>query len=104
MVPAVTVPVGENSEKPLFSQTRISGSFHSAETLSASISTPWLAAPSPKKAIATAPLRSSWAAKAAPVDSPMPPPTMPLAPMMPLEKSATCIEPPRPRQIPVARP
>ena len=43
-------------------------------------------------------------ANAAPVAIPNPPPTMPFAPSMPMEKSATCIEPPLPRQAPVALP
>ncbi len=59
MLPDVTVEYGENSENPLFSQTKITGSFHRVETFNASHSTPWLAAPSPKKATPTAPLPSS---------------------------------------------
>ena len=59
MFPAVTVSDGENSEKPLCSQINTSGSFHSAPTFSASMNTPWFAAPSPKKHTATWPLFSS---------------------------------------------
>ena len=44
------------------------------------------------------------AASAAPTISPIPPPTMPLAPIMPLAESATCMDPPKPPQLPVARP
>src|SRR5579864_5741218 len=46
----------------------------------------------------------SFAAKAAPVAIAKPAPTMPLAPRMPLEKSATCMEPPMPLQMPVRFP
>ena len=44
------------------------------------------------------------AASAAPAARPKPPPTMPFAPSMPSEKSAMCMEPPRPAQVPVTLP
>ena len=55
-------------------------------------------APSPKKHAATPPAPSSWAASAAPQAIGMPPATMPLAPSIPMAKSAMCIEPPLPLQ------
>ena len=61
-------------------------------------------APSPKKATATSSPPSIWAAKAAPVAIGRPPPTIPFAPIMPSLKSAKCIAPPLPRQIPLLRP
>ena len=91
---------GVNSENVLFSQTKITGSPQTAAMLSVSISTPWLAAPSPKKHTATLPSPSSWAPSAAPVAIASPAPTTPLAPSMPLDRSATCIDPPMPRQMP----
>ena len=69
-----------------------------AAMLSASWNSPSATAPSPKKHTATRPLPSSWAASAAPVAIGSPPPTMPFAPSMPIEKSAMCIEPPLPLQ------
>jgi hypothetical protein len=98
--PAVTSALGVNSENPLFSQTKTTGSRHSDDTFRVSMSTPWFDAPSPKKQTATLPSESSFAPNAAPVAIDSPAPTMPLAPRIPLEMSATCIEPPMPRQIP----
>jgi len=58
-----------------------------------------LLAPSPKKLTTTA---SFWPCSrkpnAAPAAIGMPPPTMPLAPRLPVLTSAMCIDPPRPRQ------
>ncbi len=65
---------------------------------------PWLMAPSPEKTTATSSRPSTCAVIAAPQASGGPPPTMPLAPSMPLERSAMCIEPPLPRQMPVSLP
>ena len=59
--PAVMSRDGVNSENVLFSQTKITGQPQTAAMLSVSISTPWLAAPSPKKHTATLPSPSSWA-------------------------------------------
>ena len=89
-----------NSENPLFSQTKTSGSRQSADTFRVSMSTPWFEAPSPKKQTDTLPSPSSFAPKAAPVAMDSPAPTIPFAPRIPLARSATCIEPPMPWQIP----
>ena len=55
-------------------------------------------APSPKKHDGDAAASSIWAASAAPQAIGMPPATMPLAPSIPIAKSAMCIEPPLPLQ------
>jgi hypothetical protein len=102
--PPVTVEETVNSETPLFSQTKIVGRSHAALTFMLSMNEPWFAAPSPKKQVATRPSPSSFAPQAAPVAIAKPAPTMPLAPRMPFETSATCMEPPMPLQIPVALP
>ena len=65
---------------------------------------PWLVAPSPKVATATWSVPLYLAANPAPATMGMPPPTMPLAPMIPLERSARCIDPERPMQYPSLRP
>ena len=65
---------------------------------------PWLDAPSPKNATATPPSPLCLDASARPQISGGPPPTMPLAPSMPLDRSAMCIEPPLPLQEPVTLP
>ena len=49
----VTVCIGVNSPKPLFSQTKTTGSFHTAARLSDSWKVPSLEAPSPKKQAVT---------------------------------------------------
>ena len=54
------------------------------------------------EADAHAPSPRNLAASAAPQASGAPAPRMPLAPIMPLERSAICMEPPLPRQEPVA--
>ena len=65
---------------------------------------PWFDAPSPTKQIATPLWPSFWAASAAPQASGAPAPRMPLAPIMPFDRSAMCIEPPLPRHEPVVLP
>ncbi len=100
MRPAVTSREGVNSEKVLFSHMKTIGRPQRVATFMHSMTTPWLEAPSPKKQTATLPSPSSLAPKAAPVAIARPAPTMPLAPRMPLVVSATCMEPPMPRQIP----
>ena len=55
-------------------------------------------APSPKKATETFFRFCILMARPPPVAMGMPPPTMALAPRLPLEKSAMCIEPLRPLQ------
>ena len=82
----------------LFSQMKTTGSRQMEARLSASWKAPWFEAPSPKKHRQTRFVpRSCWAS-AMPLAMGMPAPTMPLAPQMPREKSAMCMEPPRPRQ------
>ena len=88
----------------LFSQTNTMGSFQTEAMFSDSWNSPSAAAPSPKKHTVTAPLPSSWPARAAPHAMGSPPPTMPLAPSMPTAKSAMCMEPPLPLQYPSTRP
>ena len=72
--------------------------------LAASWKVPLLEAPSPKKATATPSVFCIFWASAAPVAMVKPPPTMPLAPSMPTLKSAMCMEPPLPLQLPVLFP
>jgi hypothetical protein len=81
----------------LFSQQKTIGRLQRAARLSASWNSPSAAAPSPKKATATVSWPSVWAANAAPMASPKLPPTIAVAPRIPLRGSAMCIEPPRPR-------
>jgi hypothetical protein len=88
----------------LFSQRKTTGSRRIPAKFIASWKVPLLIAPSPKKQSVTSDVLRKAAASAAPVASPRPPPTMPLAPSMPSEKSAMCIEPPRPAQVPFALP
>ena len=88
----------------LFSQTNTTGSAFTEAKLSASWKLPLLVPPSPKKHTATCPEPRCSADSPAPAAMPNPPPTMPLAPSMPSEKSATCIDPPRPRLAPVSLP
>ena len=61
-------------------------------------------APSPKNGTATRGSPRSMNAFAAPHAMGAPAPTIPFAPKIPSEKSAMCIEPPRPRLYPVSRP
>ena len=82
----------------LFSHTKTTGSRHTAARFSDSWKTPWFEAPSPKNATTTVSSPRSFAASAAPHDSGIDAPTMPLAPRMCRSRSAMCIEPPRPRQ------
>ncbi len=65
---------------------------------------PWFEAPSPKKQTVTWSVPFTLAVSPAPHASGGPPPTIPLAPSMPLSTSAMCMEPPLPLQAPVARP
>ena len=97
---ACWVRVGENSEYPLFSQKKMTGSCQMAARLSASWNAPWAAAPSPKNATTTVPSSRSCEATAAPLAIGRPAATMPLAPKMPSLGSAMCMDPPRPRLVP----
>ena len=88
----------------LFSQTNTTGKACTEAKLRASWNGPLLMPPSPKKHTATCPEPRRRADSPAPAAMPNPPPTMPLAPSMPREKSATCIEPPLPRLAPDSLP
>ena len=59
---------------------------------------PWLEALSPKKHSVTSSVPLILEAMPEPVAMGMPAPTMPLAPRMPRDTSAACMEPPLPRQ------
>ena len=81
---------------------KIIGSFSTAEKLSDSATVPWLEAPSPMNAIATPSVPRVLWVSAAPTAMGGAPPTIALAPSMPFERSAMCIEPPLPLQTPSA--
>ena len=93
-----------DSANPLFSATKITGSFQIAARLRDSWNVPCSAAPSPKKHTQTVLVPCNLADSAAPQARGGPPPTIPLAPSMPLLTSAMCILPPLPLQSPVALP
>ena len=61
---------------------------------SASWKAPSFEAPSPKKQTTTRSVPCSFMLRPAPTDIGKPPPTTPLAPRLPSERSAMCIEPP----------
>ena len=82
----------------LFSQMKTTGSLETAAMLSASSTTPWLAAPSPKKLIPTRSSPFRRAASAAPVVIGALAPTTASAPSIPRARQATCMEPPLPLQ------
>ena len=88
----------------LSSQTNSTGSPYTRAQFSDSRKGPRLIAPSPKKHTVMASRRCSFCAWAAPTAIGRPAATTPLAPSMPTEKSAMCIEPPLPPLKPVARP
>lgn len=88
----------------MFSQTKITGSFHSAAMFIDSWKAPSATAPSPKKATATWVVPRARAEKAPPTAMGMPAPTIALAPRMPSLGSAMCMEPERPPQYPPLRP
>ena len=73
-----------NSAKPLFSQTRITGSSQSVARLIDSLKWPACTAPSPKKTTATWSPPRIRAASALPSAIGMLPPTTPVAPMQPV--------------------
>ena len=93
-----------NSAKPLFSQTKITGSSHSAARLIDSLKIPAWTAPSPKNTTATWSPSRSRAASALPSAIGMLPPTTPVAPSSPCSTSTRCMDPPSPLQRPSARP
>ena len=82
----------------LSSQTKSIGSRNAAAQFRPSAKGPRLIAPSPKKLTAIASTPRSLSDCAAPIAIGMPAATTPLAPSMPTEKSAMCIEPPLPPQ------
>ena len=82
----------------LFSQTYSTGSFQSAAMFIDSYSWPWPRAPSPKKATATSSVPRILADRPAPATMDVLPPTMPLAPRLPVSWSAMCMDPPLPPQ------
>ena len=92
----VEYSTGVLSAYRLFSHTKITGSFQIEARLADSWKVPWLDAPSPKKHTDTWSVPRIRAESAAPVARGMLPPTTPLAPSIPLEKSAMCMEPPLP--------
>ena len=104
IVPATAFSTRIVVANPLFSHTKTTGIRQSAARFNDSSSTPWLTAPSPKKFTATRSPPSCRSAHAAPVAIGAAAPTMAFAPRMPRLKSAACMEPPRPRFRPVARP
>ena len=85
-----------DSAYPLFSAMKTTGRFHTQARFIDSSVVPWLLPPSPKNATLTPPVPLILAASAVPQISGGPPPTMPFAPSMPLDRSAMCIEPPLP--------
>src|SRR5207302_6427777 len=66
----------------LFSHMKTIGSFQTAARLRDSCTTPWLDAPSPKKAMTTRSVRRRRAASAAPLPMGRPAATIPLQPRM----------------------
>ena len=94
--PAVIGPVGVVAEMRLSSHTNSTGSLNTCAQLRPSRNGPRLAAPSPKKHATIWGSFFTFNACAAPVAIGMPAATTPLAPSMPTEKSAMCIEPPLP--------
>ena len=101
---AVAYSTGVDSAYWLFSQTNITGSFHTEARFILSWSTPWLAPPSPKKATATLSVPFTRLVRAAPTARGTLAPTTPLVPSIPLLMSAMCIDPPLPLLHPVALP
>ena len=65
---------------------------------------PWFEPPSPVNETPTWSVPRTLADRPTPQTSGGPPPTMPLAPNMPVDRSAMCIDPPLPLQVPVALP
>src|SRR6266851_6535450 len=97
-LPAQWYVQGVDSAYWLFSQTKTTGSFQTVARFIASWTVPCAAAPSPKKQTVTAPVLRVLALSAAPAARGGPAPTMPLAPSMLRDRSATCMDPPLPRQ------
>ena len=102
--PAVMVLVRVVAAKPLSSQTNRTGRSNTSAQFSPSRNGPRLIAPSPKMQQTTFSSRLSLIACAAPAAMTMLAATTPFAPSMPTPKSAMCIEPPLPPQLPPSRP
>ncbi len=88
----------------LSSQTNSTGSPNTCAQFSDSAKGPRLIAPSPKKHATISGAPRIRAECAAPTAIGRPAATTPFAPSMPTPKSAMCIEPPRPPQLPPSRP
>ena len=95
---------GEYSPYRLFSQTKTTGSFHTAARFIDSWKAPMLVAPSPNQVMETCPVPRSRALMPAPTATGRPAPTMANEPSSPSRMSVRCIEPPRPPETPVLRP
>src|SRR3954469_14491395 len=85
----------------LFSQKKMTGRLQTAARFIASWTGPRFEAPSPKKQTAIWSVPRRRAAMVAPTARLAPPPTTPLAPSIPTEKSAMCMLPPLPLREPV---
>ena len=95
---------GVDIAERLFTQTNSTGSFHTEARFTDSWKEPVPVAPSSKNATVTwGDFFSRWLS-ADPTAMGMPPPTIPLAPRLPMEKSAMCMQPPRPPHYPVSLP
>ena len=88
----------------MFSQRKITGKFHTAARFIDSWNAPSLLAPSPKNGIETRSLPCNLLPKAAPTAVGIAEPNIPDSPRMPMLKSAKCMDPPLPLQMPVALP
>ncbi len=76
------------------------GSRHTAARFGRLVERPAAVAPSPKKATATSPDPAAGRRRRRRRRSGTPAATMPLAPKIPIDGSAMCIDPPRPRLVP----
>ncbi len=102
--PAVSAAVRVVAANPLSSHTNNTGRPNTAAQFSPSRNGPRLIAPSPKMQHTTWLSRFNLIACAAPAAITMFAPTTPLAPSIPTPKSAMCIDPPLPPQLPPTRP
>src|SRR5210317_1288029 len=82
----------------------MTGRFHNAAIFMVSYIKPCAVAPSPKKQTVTSSWPNNLAENAEPVAMPIDPPTIALAPRLPLDWSAMCMDPPLPRQYPSSLP
>ena len=102
--PAVIAAVRVVADQALSSHTNSTGRSNTLAQFSPSMNGPRFTAPSPKMQTVISPSPRSFWPCAAPAAIGMLAPTTPLAPSMPTEKSAMCIEPPLPPQVPPSRP